>query len=177
MNGLRLREAVSNFGFKHGFSLWFRWGIIDSIKMFIWLNITHKEYCTYSGYHCNDENCKNKHVKTRKEIKEIWKKQEEEMNRVERGKEGNCVYCGEEKGTVLIPDPNGSLGSWEVCRTCDKIIKEQFKYSLGKIIAEKDEKLKEFGERISNEAEKKLNEICYEADKEAFSCEINIKKE
>ena len=123
MRGIQLKRVVKLFGFKVGFSFWFKWSFVDPIKMFIWLNITHKEYCTYSGFHCNKENCQHKHLFTKKEILQNWKETNKEMEKVEVGENGTCAYCGDEKGTIEIPNPNMSeLNYWLVCKNCKEII-------------------------------------------------------
>lgn len=131
MRGIILKESIEQFGFKEGFSFWFRWSFKDPIQMFIWLNITHKPYCTYSGFHCNKENCPHKHLLTKKEIKKHWEEAHKEMEKVESGKNGECVYCGDKKGTIKIPNPNMSeLNQWLVCKTCKEVIEIQQELSF-----------------------------------------------
>ena len=106
MKGIILKDTISMFGFKDGIGFWFRWNILDPIRMFCWLNITHKEYCTYSGFHCKKENCPHKHLFTKKEILKHWEEGHKEMARVETGEDRKCAYCNEEEGTIEIPNPN-----------------------------------------------------------------------
>jgi len=56
----------------------------------------------------------------------------------------SCDYCGEEDGTVVIPDPNEPFGgkTWRVCGTCEKVIEYQRGLSLAQI--EKDEKMEKY---------------------------------
>lgn len=123
MKGIILKDSIKLFGFKDGFSFWFRWSFIHPIQNFIWLNITHNEYCLYSGWHCTKENCTHKHLTTKKEILEEWKKHEEESKVIKVGSHGECAYCGEEKGTEIIDDPNwDTLERWKVCKTCKEVL-------------------------------------------------------
>ncbi len=123
MRGIKLKEVVEMFGFKDGFSFWFKWSFKNPIEMWIWLNITHKPYCLYSGFHCKEENCIHEHLLTKKEIKKHWEGTHKEMERVESEKNGECVYCGDEKGTIKIPNPNTSeINQWLVCENCKEII-------------------------------------------------------
>ncbi len=78
MKGIILKDTIKLFGFKDGFSFWFRWSIIDPIKLFIWLNITHKPYCTYHGFNCNKKDCKHQHLLTKKDILSKWEENEKE---------------------------------------------------------------------------------------------------
>jgi len=50
-----------------------------------------------------------------------------------------CDYCGEEEGTVVIPDPNITGKIWHVCKTCEKVIECQQGLSFAQMI--KDEKM------------------------------------
>ena len=77
MRGIDLKMCVEQFGWKDGFSFWFRWGFINPVQMFVWLNITHKPYCTYCGYHCR-EGCDKPKLTKKSEIVALWKKFEEE---------------------------------------------------------------------------------------------------
>ena len=126
MRGIILKDAIKQFGFKDGFGFWFQWSFKGPIQMWMWLNITHKPYCTYSGFHCKDKNCPHKHLFTKKEILAHWKEAHKEMEKVEVGKNGTCVYCGKEKGTIKILNPNiNELNHWLVCKNCKEIIKIQ----------------------------------------------------
>ena len=126
MRGIILKDAIKNFGFKDGFGFWFRWSFVHPLQQFIWFNITHKSYCLYYGFHCERKNCPHKHLKTKEEILKHWEEGHKEMERIEEGKDGTCVYCGEEPGTILIPNPNfDAINRWKVCQTCKEIIKIQ----------------------------------------------------
>jgi hypothetical protein len=166
---------VENFGLKEGFKFWFRWNFRDPIDMFIWLNITHKPYCTYSGFHCKNKECTHKHLKTKKQIKSHWKKTSKEMQEVKTGKGGMCNYCSQEKATVVIPNPNfDEINSWAVCVTCKKIIETQQKLSFGEYLMQKPhgEKL---GKMIVKDAKQELSDLSYESDKQVFSVEFKRK--
>jgi len=53
------------------------------------------------------------------------------MEKVEVGENGMCCYCGDEKGTIEIPNPNVSeLNRWLVCKTCKEIIAIQQELSF-----------------------------------------------
>ena len=126
MKGIILRDSVRLFGFKEGFGFWFRWVFVDTIKMWIWLNITKKPYCTYSGFHCKKENCPHKHLLTKKEILKHWEDSHKEMERVETGDNGKCAYCNEEEGTIEIQSPKfDELNQWLVCENCKEILEIQ----------------------------------------------------
>lgn len=123
---IRLFESMKLFGVKHGFSFWFRWNVTDPIRIFVWKHITHKPYCTYSGWFCKNPNCTYRHLTTKKEINQHQKELIEESKTIMQGDNGECAYCGEEPGTELIDDPNwDSLGKWNVCKSCKEIIKIQ----------------------------------------------------
>jgi len=175
MRGIILKDSIKLFGFKDGFSFWFEWSFISPIEMFIWLNITHKPYCTYSGFHCHKENCEHKHLFTKKDILKHWKKYEEESKVIHEGKNGMCTYCGEEKGTKLIDDPNwDTLERWKVCKTCERLINHQRDFSFGKILTtDKDFNRRNLGLEISKKADKEIKKIEEETGKKTFVAELN----
>jgi len=78
MNGVDLITSINLFGFKDGFPFWFRWNFIDPIKMWYWMNISHKPYCLEYGFFLEKEGCAAPKLYTKKEIKEHWKKISEE---------------------------------------------------------------------------------------------------
>ena len=180
MKDIILKDSVKLFGFKSGFSFWFRWNFLDPIKIFYLKYIIARPLCTYCGYFLCNENCNAKKIFGRRNIikyeKERYKQIDEESKHVEISDDGFCVYCGEEPAQITIPNPNfDKLDRWEVCRVCEKIIEQQHKLSFGMILSKK-ELGKEFGEKIMEEANKKLDEISYESGKEIFSEELIIKK-
>jgi len=59
-------------------TFWFRWNFIDPIKMWYWMNISHKPYCLEYGFFLEKEGCAAPKLYTKKEIKEHWKKISEE---------------------------------------------------------------------------------------------------
>lgn len=131
MRGIILKDSIQLFGFKDGFNFWFRHSFVHPVQEFIWLNITHKHYCIYSGWHCHNENCKHLHLKTKEEILENMKESEKELNRVEAGKDGMCIYCRMERGTIQIPNPNfDEINQWLVCKNCKEIIDIQRELSF-----------------------------------------------
>lgn len=169
MRGIVLKDSIKLFGFKSGFGFWFRWSFVNPIEMFYWLNISHKPYCTYSGFYCKNENCGYKHLLTKKEIKKHWTKTEKEMNTVEKGKNGKCVYCGENKGITEIDNPNpDKLNKWLVCMDCYNIIENQQKLCFSQIIGdakgieEAQNKLLEISQRTG----KPSIQACIEKDKD-----------
>jgi len=123
MRGIILKESVELFGFKDGFGFWFRWSFVSPIQEWIWLNITRKEYCLYSGWHCEKENCQHKHLKTKEKILKEFEKHKKEAETIKAGPKGECAYCNEEPGTEIIDDPNwDTLERWKVCKTCKEVI-------------------------------------------------------
>lgn len=154
MRGIILKDSIEQFGFKNGFSFWFRWSFSDHIKEFIWLNITHKPYCLYSGWHCDKENCQHKHLTKKKDILAEWEKDKKESEIIVCGPNGECAYCGEEKGTELIDDPNfDSLQQWKVCKTCKEVINLQREISMLSILKThklSEEKDKEIDDKLFN---------------------------
>ena len=83
MRGIELKEAVTMFGVKDGFTFWFNWSFTYPLQNFWWLNISHKTYCTQHGWHCNiwkDGNpCEYPKLYNKKEILENWKKAVDEV--------------------------------------------------------------------------------------------------
>lgn len=74
MNGVGLKASITLFGFKDGFSFWFRWSIIDPVKEWWWLNITHKPYCLEHGFFekC-PESCIAEKLYKKEDISKHWK--------------------------------------------------------------------------------------------------------
>ncbi len=166
MKGIILKDTIRQFGFKDGFGFWFRWSFINPLETFVWLNITHKPYCLYSGWHCKKRDCEHTHLLTKKEIKKHWEEAHKEMERVESGKNGECVYCGDERGTIKIPNPNMSeLNQWLVCEICDEVIKIQQELSF--LCISKMDKPKR-AEELNN----RLLEISRQTGKPIMSAEI-----
>jgi len=167
MRGIQLKRVVKLFGFKDGFGCWFRWSFINPLQMFWWLNISHKPFCTYFGFHCNKENCEHKHLFTKKEILKDREDTLKDMEKVEVGEDGMCVYCGEEKGTVEIPNPNGcELGYWKVCKTCKEVIKIQQELAFLSISKIDNPKR---AEELNN----RLLEISKQTEKPIINVELN----
>jgi len=165
MKGIILKDSIRLFGFKSGLGFWFRWSFIDPIEMFYWLNISHKPYCTYSGFYCKNENCEYKHLLTKKEIKKHWAKMHKEMDTVEKGKKGKCVYCGENKGEIEIDNPNpDKINRWLVCIDCCNVIENQQKLCFSQIIGDT---------KGIEEAQNKLLEIIDRRKDKAFGIMMN----
>jgi hypothetical protein len=123
MRGIGLKTSVEAFGFKEGFKFWCNWSFISPFQMWLWLNITHKPYCLWAGYHCQDKNCKSKHLTSRKEILKEFEKHKIEAKTIRGSEDGICVNCGEEKGTEEIDDPNwNTLERWLVCKSCKEVL-------------------------------------------------------
>jgi len=72
MRGIILWDSIKMFGIRYGIPFWFRWSFIEPIHMFVWLNITHKPWCPYHGFHC--DGCKRKKLTKKSEIQARWKK-------------------------------------------------------------------------------------------------------
>ena len=82
-----------------------------------------------------------------------------------------CDYCGEEKAQVTIMNPNAwqeEPATWDVCITCDKIIKEQMNLTFGMVLSERPLG-KKYGEELMRKSSKNIRDISREADKEVFS--------
>lgn len=150
MKGIILKDSVKLFGFKSGFGFWFRLNFVDPIQKFIFLNITKKPYCTYSGFHCNKKDCKHKHLFTKKEILKHWEEAHKEMEKVETGEDRKCVCCNDEEGTIKIPNPNFyELNQWLVCENCRETLEIQQELvflSLSKI--ENPQRMEELNDRL-----------------------------
>ena len=82
-----------------------------------------------------------------------------------------CDYCGENKAMIKIFNPNMEEEPifWEVCITCDKVIKQQQKLTMGSIISSKPNG--DIGRKMVKEAQQRLKEISYEADVPILSIE------
>ena len=89
--------------------------------------------------------------------------------------DGLCDYCGEEKATTVIGNPNDfeeakERLSWKVCKGCKLTIREQQKLSLGSVLMRMDDEIsKEHGERIVKEATENINQIEIDTGKPTFS--------
>jgi hypothetical protein len=71
MQGIYLKESKKMFGFIGGFSFWFRWSFIDPVKMFYYVNFSHRPYCFDHGFFLKcDKDCTAPKLYSRKEIKE-----------------------------------------------------------------------------------------------------------
>lgn len=168
MRGVRLFESMRLFGKKDGFSFWFNWSIKSPIECWVWLNITHKSYCLHCGWYCN-EDCKEKKLYTKQDILKHWEEMRKELDKVEIGKDGMCIYCGEEKGEVQIPNPNfDKLSQWLICRNCEEIIKSQREVSIGVFTKNNS---------MINNANKKLEEIAKRTGKPILNVQIHKKKD
>jgi hypothetical protein len=180
MRGIKLKDSIKMFGFKDAFSFWFKWSFIEPIEQWIWLNVTHKPYCAYHGYACEslstNEECTYPKLTKKEDILKHWAEDEKEISHVEAGKDGKCLYCGEFPGKVLIPDPNGGLGSWKICLTCKKIIDAQQNLSFAALMSEKekDEKSKVFWNNEARKAKEQLDFIAAESFMKPIT--ITIKK-
>jgi hypothetical protein len=130
MRGINLKDSIKTFGFKYGFSFWFRWNILDPLKIFYWKYIIVKPLCTEHGYFMCNSNCKCKKITGRKNIIKYEKIRREKIDiesKTIRGYDtGVCFYCGENEGTEIIDDPNwNTLERWLVCKTCKEVIELQ----------------------------------------------------
>ncbi len=182
MRAIILKDAIKNFGFKDGFNFWFRWNISDPIKIFYWKYIIGKPLCTHCGYFMCKPDCKHPKIYGRRNIvqyqKERKKKIEKESKTIHKGKDGMCVYCGEEKGQVLIDDPNwDTLERWKVCRVCAKAIEQQRGLAFGvNLTSSKSFGARNLGLEIAKKSQKELDKISYESGKEFSSVSIDLNK-
>lgn len=182
MKGIVLKENIKQFGFKHGFSFWFRWNISDPIKLFYWRYIIGKPPCIEHGYFMCKPDCKYPKIYGRRNIiqyeKERKKRIDKESKTIHEGKDGMCVYCMEEKGQVLIDDPNwDTLERWKVCRVCAKAIEQQRGVSFGaNLMGSKSYGARNFGLEIAKKSQKELDKISYESGKEFSSISIDLDK-
>lgn len=160
---MKIKDSIQLFGFKSGFKFWFKWSISDPIKIFYWKYIVAKPLCTNCGYFLCNPNCKAKKITGRKNIiryeKERHKQIEIEAKIVRGSEDGICFYCGKEKGTEEIDDPNwDTLEKWLVCKNCKEIIENQRRLSFGSILTGKTFG-KEIGEKMMMEANDALYNI------------------
>ena len=94
--------------------------------------------------------------------------------------EKNCTYCGEEKATTQIFNPNFNEEEafWDVCITCKKLIEQQQNKSFGFILKnfEKRNNLKtEFPDKIIKKSSEEIQKLSYESGKEVFGVVIKRK--
>lgn len=174
MRGIILKDTIRMFGLKEGFTFWFNWSIRYSIQQFWWLNIIHKSYCLECGWYCESwkkqlkRECDGKKLTKRKDILNHWKEIEKEIKTIEKGKGDMCIYCGEEKGTETISNPNwDKMTSWLVCKDCKETINYQQQYSMAQIMG---------NEKMASEALNKLDEIARRTKKPIMVAEIKKTK-
>ena len=175
MKGIILKDSVRLFGFKDGFSFWFKWNISDPLKIFYWKYIIARPLCTYHGYFMCKPDCPHKKIIGRKNIikyeKERHKQIEKESKTIIVGKNGECAYCNEEKGTELIDDPNwDTLERWKVCKNCEEIIKLQREFSFPLMPIKKQQEINNKLLEISKKTGKKI--INAQLDKVGTAFEI-----
>jgi len=168
-----LRAQVEMFGIREALHLFFEVMVKWEVQDWVWLNITHKLYCTYHGWHC-EKDCIHPKLLTKKEILAHRAEGLKEIQKVEVGPDGKCVYCGEFKGIQQIPDPNGGMGSWLVCVTCSKVIAAQGRLSFGMFLLEraKDETSRVFAEKVIKEAKDELSFLEAESFMPTFTAVI-----
>jgi len=173
-----LKTGIELFGLKGGIKQWLDWEVIWPVQKFVWLNITHKPYCTYHGYMNCGKECEYPKLTKKEDILNRWKENEKEAEKIIQGPNGECAYCGEFKGRELIPDPNGSLARWNICVTCKKIIDAQQKFTMAHIMYEKetDERLKEFWRKELIKAQEEIDFLSAESFTPTFSFIIRKKK-
>lgn len=97
-----------------------------------------------------------------------------------------CTYCGEEKATEMIINPNGLMEdecTWEVCKPCKEIIKNQQKLVFASMLNhmsddKPDDALcsfrKEYAAKLEKEAKENIERISRESGSEPFT--ITLKK-
>ena len=75
-----------------------------------------------------------------------------------------CIYCGEEKGTETISNPNwDKMTSWLVCKDCKETIKYQQQHSIAQSMG---------NEELASESINKLDEIAKKTKKPIMVAEI-----
>ena len=97
----------------------------------------------------------------------------------QKTKTNMCVSCGEEKAQVRIPNPNGAICGppWDVCVTCQRIIEQQKRLSLGFLLIDTgNEGPKKIGRTMMEEAQKEIDYLSKESGKEVFSTVVKIKR-
>lgn len=161
MRGIILKDSIKLFGFKDGFSFWFRWSFIDPIKMFYWKYIIAKPLCTYHGYYLCKPDCEYKKIIGRKNIikyeKERYKQIEIESKTIRGSNDGICAYCGEEKGTEIIDDPNwDTIERWLVCKICKEVIGLQRELSFPLTPIKKQQEINDRLLKISEQTGKSI---------------------
>lgn len=167
MNGIVLKDSINLFGFKQGFSFWFRWSFSDPIKMFYIKYILGGPVCTYHGYFgCHNE-CTHEKIFGRRNIWKYQKQRNKEIDAqiktIHGSDTGICTYCGAEKGTKIIDDPNGNtLERWLVCESCTEVINIQRELSFPLISLERQQELIERLLEISKETGKPIMNVCIE---------------
>ncbi len=175
-----LGTQIEVLGLKDGFGLFFEWAVKWPIQQFIWLNITHKPYCMHHGFASWCKDCNYPKLTKKEDILKEWEKQKKEMNQVKTGHDGMCVYCGEFKGVVRIPDPNDGLGDWMVCVECDKVIKAQQKLAFGHFLLDKSGEggiSTEPAKDIIDDANEELKNISEESFNEPFTLILKRKED
>ena len=81
-----------------------------------------------------------------------------------------CEYCGEFPGSIMIPNPNYlEENMWYVCPTCDKLIKQQMKLTLGQILNSKGHN----GNKIIKEATDEIAKLVHESGLDITCIKIN----
>lgn len=92
-----------------------------------------------------------------------------------------CDYCGEEEdmiGLIRIPSPNMDDTYWNVCSTCQEVIKWQRQLSFGGYMASmKDAFSRDYGEKRMKEARENLDRIARETKIPILSGQISKKKD
>lgn len=127
MSSTLLSTGIETLGFIDGISFYIRWTVIDPIKIFYWKYIIAKPLCTHCGYFLCKSDCKHEKIIGRRNIIRYEKERHAEIVRQSKTivgeSDGKCVYCGEEKGTEIINDPNwDTIERWLVCKTCKQVI-------------------------------------------------------
>lgn len=171
MRGIILKESIKLFGFKSGLGFWFRWIFFDPIKIFYWKYISGKPLCTKHGYFLCKPDCNAKKIYGRVNIfnyeKERHKQIEKEAKIIRGSENGICIYCGEEKGTEIIDDPNwDTLERWLVCKNCEEIIKLQREMAFPLISIKRQEEINNRLLEISQRTGKPILNAYIEKDKE-----------
>lgn len=169
---IKMSEGIRTFGFIEGIKFYLRMNLKDPIKIFYWKYIIAKPLCTNCGYFLCKPDCQYKKIIGRKNIikyeKERHKQIEIESKTIRGSSDGICVYCGDEKGTEIIDDPNGTLERWKVCKTCEEVIKIQQELVFLSIMSNRMDNPKR-AEELNN----RLLEISKQTGKPITNIQIN----
>ena len=169
MTIVKMKEAVGMFGLREGAAFWWNVNFGHSIQSWFWLNITGRPYCLYRGWHCEDPECKHEHLLKKKQIVAHWDELRVKSREVVQGDNGECAYCGEEKGTVKVPNPNfDEVNQWLVCEFCHQAIHSQQGLSMATMLGD---------DKLTNKYNKDLQNLAEESGKPITTAQVAMNSE